>query len=500
MLRQTVPTWLHLRVTSKLLTAAGDGSAETPLHGVLRWEKGRGGNLSSFVLEEQRVQSPHWAYPGFPRLTLPPSPEPPATPDVRAAREERSGPTGQHRGALPGKSGPGAPTPAGSRRDPPAAQPHRPPDHRSSCQGHATFSHPSSKGAPTLPPRLHTAAAPDRDRGSWGEQGRRPALTAAAASCGPQHPSSSTRQPAARLQLRRRSSIPPAQELRGRPWGAGIARRGSAAPAGGSHRPPRRQRPPLCRTRPLLRAQVLPGLQYSSAPGAGGVGHAATAPPRGGHNLPPPFPRAPRFCRLEERAPPLPALHLHRAGSWTPDYFLQRKLQGWVGEGAVVASAGSPLWRGGRQARGSPGSVSAHPAPLRCDASAGTAQTSCLGTLWVPAGAAPLREASSDRAERALPALGAPGAPPCGEGAREAAAPCPARPEWRRALLFLRRVPGCAVPVPAGCPGHGARRVSASRGCPLPGSSPARRDCVPLPPAGRCCCCCSGWARSWRVR
>lgn len=309
-----------------------------------------------------------------PTLSSPGLP-PPRTPSLPGAAGEPRGAGGSHGPvrpdgaaprALPGASGPGTPAPARPSRGPAS-----PPTPRAAglLSGDPTFLQPppSQRGSTApreAPHRGRTRRERRRTRRrTRGEEGGRPALTAAAASRGPQHPSSSssTQQPAARLQPRHRGSIVAAQELRGRPCGAGIARRGSAAPSGGS---PGRPSAALC---PLLPAQVLPGLRYSSAPGAGGVGHAAaTAPSRGARGPPTPYPRAAVLS-----APGVGAASPRPAPP--PDYFLQRKSPERVGGRGTCCQCRVAPQEG--RARGS---VSAHPAPLRCGAaSAGTARTSC---------------------------------------------------------------------------------------------------------------------------
>lgn len=459
------PSPCHIQA---LLTAAGDGSlgrAQTPLHGVL-W---RGGNLSSFVLEDQRVQSPHEAHPGFPAC----APSLPGAVRALGSRGERSGPAGQHGGALPTTA---AREPQ-HQRERPSRGPASPPTPGAAglLSGDSTFSHPSPKGLQSSPAKFHTAAAPGRDLGTRGEQGGRPALTAAATSCGPQHPSSSTRQPAARFKLLRRGSMPPAQELRGRPCGAGIARRGSAAPSGSSHQPPRHQRPPLYRTLPLLPAQVRPGLQYSSAQGAvgvGGVGHAAaaTAPllSEEATTLHPSLRRRGFVGSKSGRRLSPPRTSTGRAAG-PPDYFLQRKSLGWVGAGAVVASARSPLWRGGWRAWGSPGSASAYPAPLRCDASGDSANflPGHAVSAWRGCGASPTPSGQRRQFQPgSIPALGAPwcrGKEPALRAHRALPAPSDGGPSSSS---------GCAVPPRAARPWDGRGECRAGRALPAVPSAP----------------------------
>lgn len=241
-----------------------------------------GGNLSSFVLEEQRVQSPTLSSPGLS----------PASHSLPPRSRGRTQPCGRPTGSGPVRRGSTAGLyPARAARepqhqpDPPAAQPRRRPPPAQRAAGLL------SGGSHLQPPRSQRGSKTPRKAPHRGR-----------ARQGPRHPRRARRAP--RTHRRRRLLRPPAPQQqhqaaggqaaapaprlhRGRSGAPGPAlRRGHSParaarlPAGSSPRPPRRHRPPLCRTRPLLPAQVLPGLQYSSAPGAGGVGHAATAPSR----------------------------------------------------------------------------------------------------------------------------------------------------------------------------------------------------------------------------
>lgn len=465
-----------------LLTAAGDGSlgrAQTPLHGVL-WRGERQGGKSFLLCPGGTAGSePTRSSPGLPPPALPPWPEPQPWGGSRlprgAVRSDGAAPRGSAR-----EQRPGSPSTSGQQERPsrgPASPPT--PGAAGLLSGDPTFSRPSPKGLQSSPTRFHTAAAPDRDLGTPGEQGGRPALTAAATSCGPQHPSSSTRQPAARLKLLRRGSIPPAQELRGRPCGAGIARRGSAAPC--------RQLAPAAPTpapAPLPHSPASPG---SSPPGTtvflrsgGGWGGRCRArccccyrpsPLRGGHS-PPPFPQAPRLCRLQERAPPLPAPHLHRAGSWTPGLFFAAEVAGVGGcrgsccqcqvaplEGRVagVGLAWLSLGLSGPAQVRRLGGQRKLPAWARCECLEG------LRCLPDPERAAPAVPA---RLYRGAARPGCSAVP--GEGAPAAGAPCPAPSDGGPSSSS-----GCAVPRGLPGPWHGQGECRAR---------PRRSALPPAPP------------------
>lgn len=383
-LQQTMPTWLHLPATSRRYSRL-QVMAQRQEHRHLfteffGGEKAWGEIFPPLSWRNSGVRTHTKLTRAFPRLAFPPSGEPPANPDVRAARGDRSGPTGQHRGALPGR----AARECQHQPDPPAG-PASPPTPASSkirrapVRGIPPSATPIPKGLQSSPqgstprPRSAGTGHPRRARRAPRTHRRRRLLRPPAPQQQQQAAGGQAAAPAPRLHRGPSGAPGPALRRGHNPAG----QRGSLQ-AAHPGRPDATARPSAALAR---FSRLKSSRDYSIPPLRGRAvwGTLLLLPPLGEETaIPTPCPRAPRFCRLQERAPPLPAPHLHRAGGWTPDYFLQRKSPEWVGGRGVAASAGSPLRRGGRRARGSPGSVSAHPAPLRCDASAGTVQTSCL--------------------------------------------------------------------------------------------------------------------------
>lgn len=269
---------------------------------------------------------------------------------------------GSTAGLCAGKGGPGAQTPAGSQRDPPVARPHRRPP---PAQGAAGFLSGGVRPQPHQPRRGSETSpkAPHRGRARQGP--RRPRTR---------------REP--RTHRRRRLLRPPAPQQQHQAAGDQAAalpprlhpaRSGAPGPALRHGHSPAGQRgslqaaPTGCPDASVRPSAALARFSrpkssrdYSIPPLRGRARRTVRGtllllpPPSEGTTIPPPFPRAPRFCRLDARAPPLPAPHLHRAGSWTPDYFLQRKPPGCVGgRGELLAVPGRPSGGagGGRGAR-----------------------------------------------------------------------------------------------------------------------------------------------------
>lgn len=363
---------------------------------------------------------------------LPPCPEPCGLSAPAGSGPVRSG--GAARRGSAHNSGPGAPAPAGETLPRPslAADPgsRRTPVRRFHLQP------PQPQRAPKLPRKV-----PHRGRTRQG----------------PQHPRRTGRAP--RTHRRRHLLRPPAPQQQHQAAGSQVqaapprlhaARSGAPGPALRRGHSPARQRgslrqlapaAPTPAPAPLPHSPASPG---SSPPGTtvflrsgGGWGGRCRArcccyrpsPLRGDHN-PPPFPQASRLCRLQERAPPLPAPHLHRAGSWTPGLFFAAEVAGVGGcrgsccqcqvaplEGRVagVGLAWLSLGLSGPAQVRRLGGQRKLPARARCERLEG------LRCLPDPERAAPAVPA------RLYPGAGRSVVP--GEGARAAGAPCPARPE-----------------------------------------------------------------------
>lgn len=175
----------------------------------------------------------------------------------------------------------------------------------------------------------------------------------------------------------------------------GHTRRGSAAPAGVS------RRPPLCRARPLLPTQVLPGLLWPRNihphPAAGAwracAGRAGCRLSRKGRASPPqPFPPGAGLlaaARARARLSP-PHTSTERAQPPDPALFSAAEAARGAGGGAAVAAAGRTSGGAVRLSRAAtlPGPALPSP-PLRCGASAQTAQTFSVRAGGGPGGGGP---------------------------------------------------------------------------------------------------------------
>lgn len=313
----------------------------------------------------------------------------------------------------PHKTRPGAHTPQ-TRRSPDRRAPTAPRSHMGREKPPRTAA-PAPEGTPTAPSRparpVRASTRGPRSPPALGAPKRalrrrrraRPALTAAAASRGPQQPSSSsTTQPTAGLRLRRRRSIlPPAQELRERPCGAGIpggaARLLQASPAG---RPDASARPSAA----LARFSRLKSSRDYFAPaifirtprrargvrvraGLGADSHGRAAPP---HRSPsPPGAGLLAAARARARLSP-PHTSTQRAQPPDPALFSAAEAARGAGGGAALAAAGRTSGGAVRLSRAAtlPGPALPSP-PLRCGASAQTAQTFSVRAGGGPGGGGP---------------------------------------------------------------------------------------------------------------
>lgn len=401
-----------------------------------------GGPFSSFVPEQPSAQ---------PAQNPPGRPYPTNTPLTGSARSDGSAlPHGAREASENGSPG--------TWGDPDSTEPPRPPG---SCQ-HPRPQEParprgpekSSEEKEARAPRTHRRRRLPRPPAAQQQQQQQQHHAAhgrAAAPPPPLHPPTRSGAPGAALRR-------------------GHTRRGSAAPAGVSRRPPRRQRPPLCRARPLLPAQVLPGLlcprNIHPHPAAGAwracAGRAGCRLSRKGRASPPqPFPPGRRaFGGCEGARPPLPAPHLHAAGTAS-------------GPRTIFCGGGGAGCRGWRCSRGGGAHLRRGGAlvPCRYPARPGPAFPSPQ-----------VRRLRSDRTNflRA-----------CGRWSRRRGAAEPHRSVTAAVLPFHRAAP--RTPAARGMgPAPGRAGWVLRRGSHPPRPPPAPLDaalsfCLP---AGRCCCCC----------